>query len=271
MKRLTLFMLVLLALMVCSAAMAEDLSDRWGLGLTGGIMKPIGGENDYAAVDPFLGLWARRGLTNRWSFDGGVKFGKFHQGVEFPSEYADLTFDSFGGDYTKVFQAMLGARYYLNPEHKLSPYFGMHMGVMKWRVVDDNGSNDLGYLLSDDTVVGYDADGDPRELRTTNLTATATLGVEYFLASNAQPRFRRALSLLLISNDLDNIGASAVWGPRQTDANDGLLEAFAGLHAITSAALGQGQGRIPNSLDKLPRGGRGQGRLPGPGRLPRSR
>jgi len=229
MKRLTLLMLVLLTLVVCGAAMAEDLTDRWGVGLTFGLMKPVGGMHDYAAVDPIYGVWGRKGLTDRWSLDLGLRMGKWHQGVEFPGGDADLTFDTFGNDYTKMWQAMMGARYNLNPESRFNPYFGMHVGFAKWRVVDDDGSNDLGFvLIDDDTVVGYNQNGDPSILDHTNLTGTLTLGMEYFFSESTSMDLGARFNFLA-SNDLDNIGTSAVWGPNHPDDNSGFWEAFAGL------------------------------------------
>ncbi len=251
MKRLTLLMIVLLTFVVCSSVMATDLTDRWGVGITGGLMKPVGGGNDYARVDPFIGMWARRGLTPRWSFDAGFKYGRFHQGAAYPGDEADLTFDDNGNDYTNFFQGMLGLRYNLNPDSKFNPYAGIHFGAAKWRVVDDDGSNDLGYAIDDDTVVGYQ-DGHPQKLDTTNLTASLTLGMEYFLGDNSSFDLGARYNWL-IDNDLDNIGTSAIWGPGEEDTNDGLVEVFAGLTYYWGGNGDSDHDGIPNSDDNCPK------------------
>lgn len=241
MKRLTVFIIASLALLVGAAAMAEDLTDRWGVGLNAGMMKLVGGDHDYASVDEFGGLWIRRGFTPHWSLDMGAKIGNWHQGVGFPGEAAEITFDSFGNDYTKMWQAMIGTRYNLNPDSRLNPYFGAHLGMMKWRVVDDDASNELGFDREDDTLVGYNYDGEPRELKTTNMTATATFGAEYFFTPSVSMDLGARFNWL-ISNDLDNIGTSAVWGYGEQDANDGMAEAFLGLTYYFGGGAGDKDG-----------------------------
>ncbi len=227
MKRLTMLMIVLLALMVCSAVMAEDLTGRWGLGVNGGFWKPIGGDHDYARVDPFVGAWARRGLNKHFSLEANFEIGRFHQGATEVGDDAGLTFSDEGGDYTNTLQIFGGLRYNLNPDSKWNPYLGAHMGWIEWRAVDDDGSNDLSYFIDDDTIVGYDENGDVRKLEMDKMLVTFTVGVEHFIGEHTSYDLGGRYHWL-VDNDLDNIGTSATWGPGEGDANNGLLELFAG-------------------------------------------
>ncbi len=228
MKRLTMLMIILLTLMVCSAVMADDLSDRWGIGITGGLMKPFGGNHDYASVDPFGGGWIRGGLTEHWLMEVGMTAGRWHQGATLMGDDAGLTFSNEGADFTNMWQAMGGLRYNMKPSSKWNPYLGAHMGMIRWRVVDEDGSNDLGYTNHDQTMIGYAEDGNITKLELDQLTVTLTLGVEHFISDHVSYDLG-ARYHWLVDGDRDNIGTSAIWGVGEGDANDRMFEVFGGL------------------------------------------
>lgn len=251
MKRLMMLMILLLAIVACSSVMADDLTDRWGVGITAGFMKPVRGGHDYSSLDPFVGAWARRGLTSHWSIDGGVKFSYWYQGATEIGDDAGMTFSNESEDRTRFFQALLGARYNLKPDSRSNPYLGLQFGYAKWRVVDRDGSNDLDYIVDDDTVVGY-LDGMPQKLDTTNFSAALTLGMEYFVGDNTSLDFGARYNWLF-DNDLDNIGTSAIWGPDEGDPNTGVVEFFVGGTYYWGGNNDSDNDGIPNGDDACPK------------------
>ena len=226
MKRITIFALT--ALLLAGFAQAGDISEKWGVGATFGDMKLVGGENDYSNVDQNFGMWYRAGLTPHWSLDAAFRFGYVRPGSAVPGEDAGLTFDSTHAYYTNIMHGTLGARYHFAPDSRLSPYAGLHAGFLDFRVRDENGNADVAMIPDGEIVIGYDETGRVNDLSSAHLTVGATLGTEFFFSDGVSMDLALRYSQL-IDNSLDNIGASAFWGPEHTDANDGLVEAFVGL------------------------------------------
>ena len=227
MKKLMVLMTVLLAFMACSAVMADDITGQFGVGATVGLMKPVGGGHDYAGVDPFGGGWLRYGLSSRWSLEAGMKAGRWHRGATAIGDDAGLSFSDEGVDYTNMWQAMGGLRFNLDPDSRWNPYLGAHAGLLRWRVVDADGSNELNYTNHDQTQLGYNENGELTKLELDQLTITLSLGVERWFADNWSWDFG-ARYHWLVDSDRDNIGTSTIWGPQEGDFNDGMIELFAG-------------------------------------------
>ena len=222
-----LILVMLLVVLAGSVAQATDLTDRWGAGLNLGIMKPIGGDNDYATMDQVLGLTVRRGFTPNWAGEFGLRYAVTRPGAKFPGDQAGMSFDSSHAFQTTFVNPTVGARYTFLPEAEATPFAVLSLGVMSWAVHDENGNESVGLFPSGDTVEGYDENGELQELSGTNLTLTATLAVECFLGETFAMETGARYTHLL-GNDLDTVGMSRYWGPDHTDANVGVFEVFLG-------------------------------------------
>ena len=226
MKKLTLILLVLL--LSSTAALANDIDQKTGLGVNYGWMKMIGGEHDYSNVDQNFGFWFRHGLSSNWSFEAAFRYGYVRPGSASPGEDAGLTFDSTHAFYTTTIHATLGARYHFSPDKAFSPYAGVHGGFLDWTVRDENGNNDVGMFPDGDPVYGYAESGRGNFLVGSGLTLGASLGMEYFF-SDAISMDLAARYSYLVDNEMDTIGMSSVWGVDNVDANNGLLEMYLGV------------------------------------------
>ena len=216
----------LVALLLAGPVLANDLTERWGLGAQLGMQKLVGGDHDYSNVDQAATFWLRNGLSPRWSLEAGLHYGFVRPGAV-PGEDAGLAFDSVHAFYTTTLQGMIGARRHFAPESSFSPYLGLYAGYIDWRVRDENGVDGVGLMPDGPILVGYDTSGRHHQLHGTNFTGTLGLGVEWFVGENSSLDFGARYSRI-IDNDLDNIGGGNLWGPGEVDANDGLLEAYAG-------------------------------------------
>jgi outer membrane protein OmpA-like peptidoglycan-associated protein len=229
---------------------AEDLSGRTGLGLQTGLMKLVGGQNDFSNLDQFFDFSVRHGLDAHWSLAFALKYGWVRPGVESLGEEAGWTTMSGAGFYTVITQPRLDVLYELTPHRHLSPYFGFSLGFASWSVHDQR-TQAPGLFPGGPILEGFDEDGAARELSGTNVTSTLTLGAEWFVSRSVC--FQLGMRAhLLAGNQLDNVGMSAIWGPGQTDANDGLLEGFLGLTVFLSTGDMDRDG-IPDRLDACPR------------------
>ncbi len=218
--------LLALSLLPVGPALADDLSERWGVGFQLGLHKLVGGDHDYSNVDQAGALWLRNGLTPQWSLEMGLRYGWVRPGA-LPGEDAGLTFDSVHAYYTTTLHGLIGVRRHFAPESRFVPYAGLYAGYLDWRVRDENGVDGVGLLPDGEVLHGYDTSGRGHVLHGQNLTGTLGAGFEWFVGENSSLDFG-ARYTRIIDTDLDNIGTGNLWGPDEVDANDGILEAYAG-------------------------------------------
>ncbi len=249
MKQTILFLLVLL--LAATMATANDIDQKWGLGLTFGEMKLVGGEHDYSNVDQNFGLWMRHGLSSKWSFEAAFRYGYVRPGSSVPNEDAGLTFDSTHAFFTTALYGTLGARYHFAPENSFSPYAGFHFGYIDWNVRDENGNADVKMMPDGETVFGYAEGGRSNYLNSSSPTVGASLGMELFF-SDAISMDLGARYSFLIDNDMDNIGMSSLWGPDHVDANTGVLELALGLTVYFGGNKDKDNDGILNADDACP-------------------
>lgn len=244
-------LLLLLVLLVATASSANDFDEKWGAGATFGWMKLVGGDHDYSNVDQNFGLWLRRGLFSQWSLQGTFRYGYVRPGSPYPGEDAGLSFDSYHAYYTTTVHGTLGARYHFAPKKPLSPYAGFHAGYIDWNVRDEDGNTDVGLMPDGDPVQGYDESGNATSLSGGSLTLGASLGMEYFFSDGISMDLAARYSYLT-SNDVDNIGTSAMWGANHVDANSGLLELTFGLTMYFGGSNDRDGDGILNDVDACP-------------------
>lgn len=244
---------LLMMTLMCLAltANAGEISEKWGIGPTIGEMKMIGGEYDHSNVDQEFGLWFRKGLTPKWSFEATFRYGYVRPGTDMPDEDAGLAFDSTHAFYTNIMHGTLGARYHFAPTRRLSPYAGLHAGFLDFRVRDENGNSDVSFIPDGDIVIGYNEDGQRGDLSSAHLTLGAALGAEFFFSEAVSLDLGMRYSYL-VDNDLDTIGGSTIWGSQYADANDGLLEAVVGMTFYFGGNPDKDDDGILNELDKCP-------------------
>jgi len=246
-----IFILMSLAwLSVTSLASADSLVDRTGVGAQFGIQKLVGGNHDYSNVDQNFGVWLRRGFSPRWSIEAGLNYGYNRPGA-LKDEDAGFDFGSVHAFYTTMTTGYVGARYHLAPEKRFGPYLGGQLGVMGWRVRDANGQGNMGLFPEGPAVSGFDSNGDPAQLEGTNLTAGLILGAEYFLNERFSLDVGARYSLIL-GNDKDNIGSSALWGPDHADVNDGRWDMFVGGTWYFGGSSDRDGDGIENDADACP-------------------
>jgi len=240
----------LLLLLLAGPVLAGDLTDRWGFGAQLGVQKLVGGDNDYSNTDQAGALWIRKGLNPHWSLEAGLRYGFVRPGA-LRGEDAGITGESVHAFYTSTFQGLIGARYHFAPESTFAPYLGLHAGYLDWGVHDENGVDGVGLKPDGPIVDGYDTSGNSHLLEGGNFTGSFGLGAEWFVGENTSIDFGARYSYIA-GNDLDNIGSSALWGPSEVDANNGLFEAYAGFAVYFGGDDDLDDDGIPNDLDTCP-------------------
>ncbi len=227
-SRLRCGRLALLALILVAAAplRAEDLDGRFGLGAEAAAMKLMGGERDYSDVNPNFALHLRYGLSPHLSLEAAGKALWSRPAVSAPGDEAGLEWKATQEIYTSIWQLRAGLLYHVLPQRRLSPYLGLGLGVIGFRVKDMRDGGGFGGLFPGGPILdGYDTNGDPQALDALHFSGTLAAGCEWFL----HPRFALALGAryhLFPGNDLDNVGLSNedFFGPAYVDANTGLAE-----------------------------------------------
>ncbi|MFA6003066.1 MAG: OmpA family protein [Elusimicrobiota bacterium] len=122
-----MFKIAVVAFLFTPCAQADDLSQRWGLGAAGALDVPLGSRMLRDTADPGagLGLWLRRGITERW----GV----------------GLAYDNIGFEKThaRLQPVTANAFYQLVPKSRLNP--NLHAGVGIARIDDMENTRSEGF------------------------------------------------------------------------------------------------------------------------------
>ncbi len=223
MMRALVAALVIVACFAVPAA-AEVGCDAVCFTLTGGMMKPTGGDEDYEDSGLIAGIQVKKPLTESvWmAFD--------YQHGQTPTTGEPETTDRFSGwgepdDFRTLWNtADISVGMTFMPEERINPFASLGFGFTFWEVEDwreaqpDEGS----------TPDGYDTDGKLERLRGTNFSAVVGAGVDFWLndmlSLTLGGRYR-----YLLQSDLDNVGWSSVYGTEYVDANESVLEGYVGL------------------------------------------
>ncbi len=249
MRKTTL--ILMLVLLTAAGVAANDIDQKWGVGANFGLMKLVGGDQDYSNVDQNFGLWVRHGISRKWSLEAAIRYGFVRPGISAGNEEAGLTFDSTHAFYTTMWHGTFGARYHFSPDNSFSPYAGFQAGFLDWNVRDENGNTDVGMFPSGPTVRGFSDIGEPSDLTKSGLTLGAKLGAEVFFSDTVSMDLAARYSYL-VGNDLDNIGMSSLWGKDAVDANSGLLEMYLGLTVYFGGNKDRDDDGILNADDACP-------------------
>jgi len=235
---------------VASAANAQGWDQRWGVGLEGGYWKQVGGDRDYSNVDGFGSLKLRHGLDPHWTLDLGFKYGWTRPGVTTPGDDAGLTFDHDIRLYTRTWQPSLTGTYRFTDQGTLRPWFSAGAGVTRWDVRDLRNEPQVGMWPDGEGLTVYDQDGEFVDGHGLNLTAILGLGAEIVASENWSFDVGVRYDLLL-NQERDSVGLSALWGSEHVDANTGLVEGLIGVNYWFGNSDRDGDG-IPNARDAAP-------------------
>lgn len=243
-----------LALVLGSAAIAQDQTGKVGLGLDFGVHKLLGGNHDYSNVDQFGAFHLRYGMSRRLMLDGAIKYGTVRPGATM-GEDAGWTMDAVWPYYTTMWQAMLGVRYNMAPDSGLKPYVSAHVGLIDWKVRDETANPDKpGFFPDGPLVDGTTNSWDPKKLESRNLTAALGLGLEYFISEGFSIEVG-ARHTWIVDNTIDNIGTSNadyLYGPAYADANQRMFAGMIGMTFYFGGNKDKDGDGIENDYDRCP-------------------
>ncbi len=178
MKRLTVFLVVLIAAVMVVPVNGTDLTGKFGLSVHPGIFKPV--------LTDSSDIWAvgfEGSVTLKYGLTPNVAVGVM--GTYALTKTADLTDKPDGAGFTFTtdpdgakFNAMMVdavAFYHFMPEEKFNPYVFGGAGIAFWNVKENNG----------DPYWVYDTTGtDSFELKDQELTAVIGIGLDYYVVEN---------------------------------------------------------------------------------------
>jgi len=246
---LPLLLVVCLSVGLAGGSAAGDTKGRWGLGLEGGVMKLTEGYWDYSNLDQFGALTVERGLGTHWNLQLALKYGHIRPGPEYRGEEVGLDGKSGAPLHNVMWQPMTHLQYRFSPESRISPWFGLGLGLTSWKILDLQGE-DAGLFPGGDVSEGYDTAGNRVTLEGTDFTFGISLGTDLFVTEKLAFRFGGRY-YLMPGNEVDNAGMSRFWGPGHVDANTGMMEAMVGLTWWFGAADRDHDG-IPDDRDSCP-------------------
>jgi outer membrane protein OmpA-like peptidoglycan-associated protein/opacity protein-like surface antigen len=232
-------------LVIAGTAAAQVCTDDLGVSVTGGMMIPGGGDEEYGDSGAIVGIEIRKLLTGNVSVAAEYRRGVTQSGDEPTVETSGQETSRFVGwgepdDFRTVWNyAGLSAIYNFSPDSKVQPFVSAGLGLTFWEVQDWRDVT----AEEGDVPEGYNTDGKREDLQGANMTAMLGAGVEFFATE------RVAISVggryyLLFQNETDNVGWSAASGPDFVDANNSIIEGYAALSYYFGAGDCDGDGII---------------------------
>lgn len=134
-----------------STGTAQELENRFGVGLSGSTVKMVLGSSDRSTVDQWAGLSLSYGLTNNWllSLNGAY-------GWVYPRDPNGSQFTPAGaGLKTLLMPLYFSTKYLTLSERSFRPYFTFGGGLLQWDIRDMKGTTsvlDRGKSLNGSTV-----------------------------------------------------------------------------------------------------------------------
>ncbi|MFH1502235.1 MAG: OmpA family protein [Candidatus Eisenbacteria bacterium] len=231
-------------LVFAGTAAAQVCTDDLGVSVTGGIMVPGGGDEEYGDSGAVIGLEIRKLLTDNVSVAAVYRRGVTQSGDEPEVDTSEQSPSRFiwgePEDFRTVWNyAGLSAIYHLTPDSKVIPFVSAGLGLTFWEVQDwREATSDQGSVPE-----GYNTNAKLEKLQGANLTAVLGAGVEFFATE------RVALTVggryyLLFQQETDNVGWSAAHGKDYVDANNSIIEGYAALSYYFGAGDCDGDGII---------------------------
>jgi len=108
---------------------AQDLSNRFGVGLIVGPVKMIGGQVDRSTIDQWAGIQLNYGYSPSLTFNGSLAYGWVY-----PRDPKGSQFQSKGKYKTFLIPFNVNLIYYLQPQYTVRPYVSFGVGITTWDV-----------------------------------------------------------------------------------------------------------------------------------------
>lgn len=235
--------LLAVLMLLFGTAGAQVCADDLGVSVTGGMMQPGGGDEEYGDSGMMIGLEVKKLLTDNVTIAVEYRRGVTQSGDEPDVTGSETSRFSGWGDaehFRTVWNyAGASAIYNFTPDAKFTPFVSAGLGLTFWEVQDwREEASEQGEVPD-----GYNTDAKREKLQGANLTAVVGAGVELFATE------RVAVTLggryyLLFQNETDNVGWSAAHGPDYVDANSSILEFYGGLSYYFGAGDCDGDGIV---------------------------
>ncbi|MFZ5517243.1 MAG: OmpA family protein [Candidatus Zhuqueibacterota bacterium] len=226
-KHLTLYCTILYAALIPNL-LAQDLSDRYGIGLMAGPVKMVGGDIDRSTIDQWAGVQFCYGYSPTLAVHTNVSYGWVY-----PRDPNGSQFESAGGGFkTLLIPVDVNVVYNLLPESMVRPYLNWGAGLTIWdiRALD----NEVSTFSRGTSVNGS----------TMNFTLIGGFGFEFFFTQeivlNLGANYHR-----LLKGDEDTMGMG-------DDANNAIAELRFGLTYYPGAFRDRDQDGIEDKLDLDP-------------------
>lgn len=207
---------------------AQDLTERFGVGLMGGPVKMIGGDIDRSTIDQWAGAQICYGYSPALAIHANLAYGWIY-----PRDPNGSHFEASGGGFkTFLLPVDVNLVYNLLPESKARPYLNLGAGLTLWdiRKLD----NEISTFSRGTSVTGSHL----------NFTLIGGLGFEFFLTNeivfNTSANYHR-----LLKGDEDTIGFG-------DDANNAIAELRVGLTYFWGAFRDKDRDGIEDKLDLDP-------------------
>ncbi len=228
-------------LVLVGTAGAQVCTDDLGVSVTGGMMQPGGGDEEYGDSGLMLGLEIKKLLTDNVTIAVEYRRG-VTQGGDEPSVDESARFSGWGDaeNFRTIWNyAGASAVYNFTPDSKVAPFVSGGLGLTFWEVQDwREDAVEEGAVPE-----GYNTDAKLEKLQGANLTAVLGAGLEYFATERVSVTVGGRY-YLLFQNETDNVGWSAAHGPDYVDANSSILEFYGGLSYYFGAGDCDGDGII---------------------------
>jgi len=264
-KKLTLLLgVIVLVLTLSVVTYPIDMKGKVGLGVYGGLWKPVlTDHSDFWTVGFDGGATLKYGIlknlaigvTGTYLITWEAK--DVRPGESKAADGAKFSF-SKATDAKKNQNIMVEAAvyYYFMPEKKFSPYIFGGGGISIWKWQNSNGEQlNSNQMFGNDTVYakGDTAFNPPIDIKDQEITALAGLGIEYYPAPqvgiNIGAKFHYLTHLLTsFKNEKDVVGT----GPGQLDLPKGILEAFVGVNYYFGKPKDSDKDGVPDKTDQCP-------------------
>lgn len=227
MKRFGVLILVVCLLMT-SVLMAENSAGRMGLGVSGSMIKLIGGTGDQSVINYLSAVWMKYSFSEALTGEATIGLGWVR-----PRD-PDSHFKAVGTYRTYLYPWSLNLRYNLMPARQLNPYIGAGVGVVHWNLRNVTGDDEWFPIPeSGNLVTGIES----------NVAGLLLAGFEFEL----NEKWILDLGLRythMVGQDKDNIGTG--------DDNDGILELRLGLGMFFGGFGDRDGDGIENKFDADP-------------------
>ncbi len=214
-----------------SMSWAQNAEGRLGLGVSGSMIKLIGGTGDKSVINYLSAVWMKYSFSEKLTGEATMGLGWVRP--KDPDSYFAISDDGYR---TYLYPWSLNLRYNLIPDAQINPYIGAGVGVTHWNLRDVKGDDEWFPIPeSGQLVTGMES----------NVSGILMAGAEFML----NERWGLDLGLRythLIGQDKDIMGVG--------DDNNGLIELRLGFGVYFGGFADSDGDGIENKYDADPEG-----------------